>query len=159
AFEIALLPPISRGTHLAGPQLHAERLVKLWRTDEAVPLAQATRLLEVSAVEGAIWQTMMAIGEFGNSRYWQFPELEQLLPPLRDLTWQEILAGRLTVEATPVKGTRHRVVSPGELQDGLEPDWQWSRLLRGGRGVFADVLVSDKPPAPTQKRWQEQPSP
>jgi len=41
AFEIAMLPPISRGAHLDGPRLHAERLVALWRNDNDVPLAEA----------------------------------------------------------------------------------------------------------------------
>ena len=38
---IALLPPISRAVHLAGPRLYADRLVDLWRVadGEDVPLA------------------------------------------------------------------------------------------------------------------------
>jgi hypothetical protein len=40
-FRIAQLPPISRGTHLGGPTLHAARLAALWQADDDVSLAQA----------------------------------------------------------------------------------------------------------------------
>ena len=45
-FRIALLPAISRGAHLAGPALHAQRLVELWKADDAdaVPLAHTESL-------------------------------------------------------------------------------------------------------------------
>jgi hypothetical protein len=145
AAAIAFLEPISRGVHLAGPRLHAERLVELWRAEGPVPLAQAFRLLNVSAVEGAIWQTMNAIGEFGNSRHWQFPEIEQLLPALRDLVWQEILAGRLVTEAITDKG-RSCALVPAKLQF-LEPDWPDSRLRREGRLEFASAEVKRPQPA------------
>ena len=59
-FRVAVLPPISRGAHLAGPQLHAERLIELWRTDDDVPLAEAFRVLNVETVAGVIWRTVAA---------------------------------------------------------------------------------------------------
>ena len=42
-FRIALLPPISRGTHLDGPHLHARRLVEMWKiaSDDDAPEAKA----------------------------------------------------------------------------------------------------------------------
>jgi hypothetical protein len=54
--RIALLPPVSRGAHLWGPAIHAERLVELWKieADDDVPLEQAFRLLDAGAVAGAI---------------------------------------------------------------------------------------------------------
>ncbi|MET0674254.1 MAG: hypothetical protein ABW175_00500, partial [Bradyrhizobium sp.] len=57
--RIGLLPPISRGSHLIGPALHAQQLVELWGVsgDDDVPLAQAYRLLDVEAVTGAILRT------------------------------------------------------------------------------------------------------
>jgi hypothetical protein len=155
ALQISLLPSISRGTHLAGPRLHAERLVELWRPESAVSLAQAFRLLDVSAVERVIQQSMAA-GEYGDSRHWQFPEFEQLLPPLRDLVWQEVLADHLTVEGTSAKGTR-RALRCTEAQD-LEPDWPRSRLLLAGRCVFADAEAWHVPTRPAKKSWQKPPS-
>ena len=100
--RIALLPPLSRGLHLAGPRVHAERLVALWRSDDPVPLGEAFRLLvDVDMVAGAILRTI-ANSEHGypDPRHWRFPDLEALLPELRACAWQEILAGRLLVEAS-----------------------------------------------------------
>jgi hypothetical protein len=60
--RIALLPPVSRSSHLGGPAIHAERLVELWKIEagEDVPLEQAFRLLDAEAVAGAILRTTAA---------------------------------------------------------------------------------------------------
>jgi hypothetical protein len=138
-FKIAFLEPISRGVHLAGPRLHAERLVKIWHTEEAVRLEQAFRLLDVSLVESVIWRTMNEISEFGDECHWQFPEFEQLLPPLCDQVWQETLNGRLTIEGTTADGKRHGLL-PAKLQF-LKPDWPTSRLHSEGHLKYVEVTV------------------
>src|SRR5262245_28916591 len=117
-FRIALLPPISRGAHLAGPRLQAERLVELWKVADAdkVSLAQAYRLLGVTAVESVIWRLMGANDYPGDAGYWAFPPVEELLPDLRELAWQEMLTGTLVTEAIKgVRGSRRRTVLPAEL--------------------------------------------
>src|SRR5262249_58306496 len=164
-FRIALLPAISRGAHLAGPTLHARRLVELWKVDDNddVPLAQAFRLLDTEAVAGAILRTVMA-GEYpGDRRHWIFPPLADLLPELQELAWQAMLDGALLVEAIKgVRGTRPRVVLLAELPR-LRPDWRLSRLVRvgcdgcdgeigrGGRDEFIDVRVRRPPAEPVKK--------
>jgi hypothetical protein len=57
-FRLALLPPISRSAHLAGPKLHAERLIALWKADGEIALAEAFRLLDVETVAGVILRTV-----------------------------------------------------------------------------------------------------
>ena len=101
--RLMLLPPISRGAHLAGPQLHAERLIELWKADGEVALAEAFRLLDVEAVAEVILRTVTAGDcDEGDPRHWHFPPFAGLLPPLREAAWQEILAGKLVLEA--IKG-------------------------------------------------------
>ena len=60
--RIALLPPISRGAHLGGSAIHAERLVELWKVEagDDVPLEQAFRLLDAETVAGAILRATLA---------------------------------------------------------------------------------------------------
>ena len=158
-FRILLLPPISRGTHLSGPHLHAQRLVELWKVDEGddIPLAQAFRLLDAKAVVGAILRTLVA-GDYPNdARHWVFPSLTNLLPELHELSWHAMLDGVLSVEAIKgLKGKRHRVVAPVELPR-LRPDWQLSRLCLGERDEFVDVRVRRPPIEPIQKRWRVSP--
>ena len=71
ALQIALMPPLSRGAHLAGPRLHAQRLVELWQVavDDDVPLAEAFRLLDVGAVGGAILRVTLARERKHDPRY------------------------------------------------------------------------------------------
>jgi hypothetical protein len=155
--RIALLPPISRGTHFGGPALHARRLVELWKVDPGVDvsLAQAFRLLDVNAVEGAIWRALGAQEYAGEPRHWTFPGIEGLLPELRELSWQDILGGTLITEAIKgVRGKRHRTVLPAELPR-LKPDWELSRLTVDGRDVFIDVRIRRAPSAPVKKNWRE----
>ena len=154
--QVALLPPISRREHLVGPRLHAERLGALWRTDDDVPLADAFRLLDIAVIAGAILRLSVEI-ESADSRYWTFPELEELLPALRALAWEEILAGRLTVEGVAgVREGRRRRIPPVRLQR-LTPDWVLSWLTRSGQDEFTDVRVRREAPRPP--RWQKPPSP
>ena len=156
---IALLPPLSRGLHLAAPRLHAERLIALWRSDGPVTLQEAFRLLiDVDLITGVILRTVAASEDgYQHPRHWRFPNLEALLPELRAIVWQGILAGRLQVEANG--RTLKLAVVPS-----LTPDWQRSRLLRP-KNPLAQVMVrypptvpiAEKPPA---KKWRkrEQPS-
>jgi len=156
-FRMTLLPPISRGTHLAGPRLHAERLVALWKADGEVSLGQAFRLLDVESVAGAILRTSVERDYRGNPRYWHFPPLADLLPELRALTWQEVLADRLTVEGiASERGKRHRVLSALELPR-LSPDWQLSRLMRGDSDRYVDVQVRLPSAAPERSWWKRPP--
>jgi hypothetical protein len=156
--RIALLPPISRGAHLAGPGLHAERLLELWRVDDGdeVPLAQAWRLLAAEAVEGAIARTIAASehGYPGDARHWIFPPLADLLPELQALAWQAMLDGELLVQAIKgERGTRPRAVLPAELVR-LTPDWDLSRLMRAGRDEFIDVQARRPPREPAKATWR-----
>jgi hypothetical protein len=129
-FQIALLPAVSRGAHLAGPHLQAERLIGLWEVADAdeVSLAQAYRLLGAAAVEAAIWR-LLRVNEYpGDTRYWVFPPLEDLLPELHKVTWQAMLAGDLITQAIKgIRGKRHRTILPAELER-LTPNWRLSRL-------------------------------
>ena len=74
ALRILVLPPISRGTHIVGPDCgptqHARRLVELWQVAEHDPvsLAEAFRLLDVTAVEGAILRSMSELEHEGDPR-------------------------------------------------------------------------------------------
>jgi hypothetical protein len=159
AFRILILPPIPRGAHLVGPDWHARRLVELWQVTESdVLLADAFRLLDVNAVAGAILRGTVELKHEGDPRYWTFPTLEKLLPELRELAWQRMLAGSLLVEGISIRGKRHRSVLPTELPR-LTPDWELSRLTQGGRDEFIEVRIQrapDEPPA--KKTWREKPS-
>jgi hypothetical protein len=155
--RLMLLAPISRGAHLRGPSLHAERLAKLWQADDDVTLAEAFRLLAVEAVEGVLLRVVVS-GDWAppcsaDRRHWNFPGLTELLPALREQAWQEMLAGRLVVEGIPgERGKRHRVLSPSELPR-LTPDWQFSRLTRDDRDAYVEVRVQRLPPvAPAKPR-------
>ena len=165
--RIALLPPISRGAlvseerparALAGPWLHAERLVELWKTDGVVALAEAFRLLDVEAVAGVILRTAVA-GDYDNKgdlRHWHFPPFTDLLPPLREAAWQEALAGKLVLEAIKgVRGKRHRTILPAELPR-LIPDWELARFTLGDRDEFTAVRVRRPSAEPVKATWREQ---
>ena len=157
-FRLLLLPPISRGAHLAGPSLHAARLIEIWRADDDVALAEAFRLLAVETVAGVLLRTLMAdeTGKYTDPRHWRFPTLDVLLPPLREAAWQEIVAGRLSVEGIPTRGRRHRALSPLDLPR-LDPDWPLSRLTRDGRDAYVEVRV--RHPIEPVKRWRKKPPP
>jgi hypothetical protein len=155
--RIALLPPISRGARLAGPQLHAERLVELWKADGAVALAEAFRLLDVEMVAGVILRTVVA-GDYdsGDPRHWHFPPFAALLPELREAAWQEVLVGRLVIEAIKgVRGKRHRTLLRAELPR-LIPDWGLARLALGDRDEYIDVRVRRPPAESVKATWREQ---
>jgi hypothetical protein len=157
AFAIALLPPLSRGAHLAGPRLHAQRLVELWQVaaDDDVPLSEAFRLLDVGTVEGAIWRVTVARERKHDPRYCTFPEIEELLPELSELAWQGMLAGTLLVKAIKgVRGKRYRTVLSAEMPR-LVPDWRLSRLVLRGNDEFIDVRVQHAPTEPVKKAWRK----
>jgi hypothetical protein len=157
--RIALLPPISRGAHLAGPRLHAERLVELWKADGEVVFAEAFRLLDVETVAGVILRTVTANEYEGDPRHWIFPPFADLLPPLREAAWQEALAGRIVLEAIKgVTGRRHYPLAPA-LLPRLTPDWELLRLMRDGRDVWIDVRVRLMPAIDIPRPWQPKPSP
>jgi len=169
-FRIALLPPIPRGTPiaeewharaLAGPWLHADRLIDLWQVadGEDVPLAQAFRLLDIEAVHGAILRTLGAKDyPASDPRYWFFPPLEDLLPELQQSAWLAALAGTLEVEAIKSvrgkRGKRYQVVLPVELER-FEPDQELSRLVHDGVDEFIDVRVRQAPAEPVKAAWRE----
>ena len=153
-----LLEPISRGTHLAGPRsgprLYAEHLVEAWKADGAVTLGAAYQLLDVKMVAGVILRAVAAEDyDQDDPSYWPFPPVADLLAPLREVAWQEILAGNLVLEAIPgVTGREHRPLAVTELPR-LAPDFELSRLTRDGRDEFIDVRVhpmsaTDIPPSP-----------
>jgi hypothetical protein len=152
-FRIALLPPISRGVHLDGPRLHAERLIEAWAADGEVALGQAFRLLDVETVAGVILRTVTANEYEGDPRHWHFPPLADLLPPLREQAWQEILAGRLMLKAIKgERGKQYRTLAPAELVR-LTPDWEVARLTRDGRDEHVDTRVRRRPAIkPTWRR-------
>jgi hypothetical protein len=160
-FRIALLPPISRGAHLAGPHLHARRLVALWKVEPAgaVPLAQAFRLLGEATVARTILRRLAAEGYLGDPRYWAFPPIDHLLPELQEASWQALLTGTLLAEG--IKGVRgkwgkqRRAVSRVELPR-LAPDWELSRLTRGADDEFIDVQVRHATARPIN--WRKKPS-
>jgi hypothetical protein len=123
-----------------------------------VPLVQAFRLLDVPAVAGAVLRGMVELEQEGNPRYWTFPTLEELLPELRELAWQRMLASSLLVEGIKgIRGKRYRSLLPAELPR-LAPDWELSRLTRDGRDEFIDVRVRHAPAAPVKRAWRESPS-
>jgi hypothetical protein len=157
-FRIALLPPISRGAHLAGPRLHAERLTELWRANGEVPLAEAFRLLDVDAVAGVILRTVTA-GEYeGDPRHWVFPPLADLLPPLRAQAWEAALDGELVLEGIKgITGRRHHALTPA-LLPRLTPDWELSRLLRDSRDEYIDVRARRMPAEVLPRPWQPKPT-
>jgi hypothetical protein len=154
--RIALLPPISRSNHLAGPQLYAERLVESWKADGSVALGDAFRLLNVEMVAGVILRTVGA-GEYdgGDPRHWYFPPIADLLPPLREAAWQEILAGKLVLEAIKgIRGRRHQPLAPA-LLPRLTPDWELARLTRDGRDEWIEVQACPIAAAALSKPWQQ----
>jgi hypothetical protein len=154
--QIALLPPISRGAHLAGPRLHADRLIALWKVpdDDVIPLPEAFRLLDAQAVQGAILRVTV-MGERDNSpRYWVFPDIAELLPELRELAWQTMLAGAWLIEGIKgVRGVRHRTISPDELLR-LVPDWDAARLTASGADAFTAVRIRRKPAVAARPTWR-----
>jgi hypothetical protein len=161
-FRVLLLPEISRSAHLDGPILQARRLADLWKVegDDDLPLAQAFRLLDPEAIAGTILRTLYMFDKDypSDPRYWTFPSLEDLLPELRDLSWQLMLDRTLSVEAIKgVRGKRHRTVLPAELLR-LAPDWELSRLILDGRDEFIDVRVRRAPVEPAKRAWGEHPS-
>jgi hypothetical protein len=85
-----------------------------------------------------------------------FPPLEDLLPELRELSWQDMLAEAFEVEAIKgLHGTRPRMVLPVELPR-LTPDWELSRLCRNGEDEFIHVRVRRRPAEPgPRKAWRE----
>jgi hypothetical protein len=171
--RIALLPPISRGAHLGGPRLHAQRLVDLWKIGggDDVLLVQAFRLLDADVVAGAILRTTAAGDCPGDPRHWVFPPLADLLPELHALAWQAVLEGALLITAIKgVRGTRRRRVLLAELPR-LRPDWRLSRLVHderdgcdgcdgqiGGWGSwhdeFIDVRVRRTPAESIKATWR-----
>jgi len=158
--RIALLPPISLSARFAGPRLYARRLVKLWKVDDgaSVPLAESFRLLSSKAIAGVILRTLATKDYAGDQRYWTFPPLADLLPELRDLSWQEMLVGTVQVEAIKgVRGKRHRTLLPAELPR-LSPDWTLSRLTLDGRDEFIAVQVRRAPAEPVKDTWRARPS-
>jgi hypothetical protein len=153
--RIALLPPISRGAHIAGPRLQAERLVALWKIDGEVALGEAFRLLELEAVVGVICRTLAEREYRGDARHWHFPPFADLLPALREAAWQEALAGKLVLEAIKgVTGRRHYPLAPA-LLPRLMPDWELARLTRDGRDEYTEVQARPIAAAPLPKPWQE----
>jgi hypothetical protein len=160
--RIALLPPITRGSHLSGPALYAQQLVELWGIsgDDDVPLAQAFRLLDVGEVKGAVLRTLL-MGDrecSGDLPHWAFPGFTDLLPELQELSWRAMLDGVLLVEAIKsVRGKRYRAVLPAELPR-LSPDWALSRLTFDGCDDFIDVRVRRAPAEPVKKAWRERPN-
>jgi hypothetical protein len=159
--RLMLLPPISRGTHLRGPTLYAERLVELWRASDDVALSEAFRLLDASSVAGVLLRAVVNDDpppRSADRRYWKFPALTELLPTLREQVWQRVLAGRFMVEGIPrERGKQHRPLSPSELPR-FSPDWQMSRLIRDGRDAYVQVRVSHSPPVAPVKRWRKPPT-
>jgi hypothetical protein len=163
--RIAMLPPISRGAHLGGPPLQAERLVELWKVDDEddVPLAEAFRLLDAKAVADVIWRTAVFVCETtitDDHRYWAFPTLEQSMPELQETAWWAALDGTLQIDAVKApKGKRRITIAPAELRR-LHPDWPCSglvfRLPHGDRDAFVDARVRRAPAAwvaPVKKPW------
>jgi hypothetical protein len=77
--------------------------------NDHVLLAEAFRLLDADAVAGAVLRGTVELEREGDPRYWTFPTLEELLPALRELAWQRVLAGNLLVEGIEgIRGKRHR---------------------------------------------------
>jgi hypothetical protein len=81
-----------------------------------------------------------------------------LLPSLRETAWQEILAGKLVLEAIKgVTGRQHRPLAP-VLLPRLTPDWGLSRLIRDGRDEYIEVRVRPMPATAIPRPWQGKPS-
>jgi hypothetical protein len=159
-FRIALLPPISRGAHLIGPRLHAKRLIEIWHSaDSVVSLAEAFRLLDADAIAGVILRTVTANEYAGDPRHWIFPPFADLLAPLREAAWQEVLAGRLVLEAIKgITGRRRQPLTPA-LLPRLTPDWELARLTRDGRDEWIAVRVHLMAATEIPRPWQPKPSP
>jgi hypothetical protein len=125
-------------------------------------LAEAFRLLDVETVAGVILRTVVA-GDYsgGDSRHWHFPPFAELLPSLREAAWQEVLAGRLVLEAIKgITGRRHQPLVPA-LLPRLTPDWELSRLTRDDRDdrdEYIDVQVRPMPATDIPRPWQKKPS-
>ena len=152
--RILLLPPISRSAHLAGPAIHAGRLVELWKSEDDVPLEQAFRLLDAETVARAIFRTaLMSDNDYPNDPvHWPLPPLGDLLPELRDAAWEALLDGKLRIEAIRYAwgkaGKGARPVPLVELQR-LSPDWQLSRLCRGDHDEYIEARVRRAPAEPS----------
>jgi hypothetical protein len=149
------LPPSSRCiTPLRVAQRLSEFLTEWWQAgDDGVSLAQAFRLLPTETITGVVLRALAEI-EATDPRYWSLPALDTLLPLLRVAAWQELIAGRLLLEATPANGSRHRGLSPLDLPWFI-PDFSCSRLLHDGRVVYDEVRARQSPaPAPVE-RWRE----
>jgi hypothetical protein len=167
-FRIALLPPISRGSPIseewparahAGLWLHADRLIDLWKVDDGddVSLAQAWRLLDLEAVVGAVLRTLAASeqGYTGDPRYWHFQPLADVLPELRECSWQEMLAGDFEVAAIRgIQGRNYHSISPLEVRR-LVPDWELSRLVREGEDVLLEVRVRRRSTEAIKTNWRQ----
>jgi hypothetical protein len=159
---LALLPPISRAVHLAGPALQAQRLVELWKVDGDVALGEAFHLLTAPVVEQAVWRSLTSDDYEPRSdpRHWAFPGWGILLPLLQAEAWGEALAGRLQITAIEQGKRRRRVVKPVELPR-LEPDGMLGRLQSDGVDRFVDVRVRPKPEPkpefklPTAREWKD----
>jgi hypothetical protein len=171
-WRILLLPSISRGARLegadgptgvralAGPWLHARRLIALWRIPDGdvISLAEAFRFLDEEAVASAIMRTLYR-GDDGpaDARYWSFPPLTELLPELQACAWQAVLNGELVVEAIKaVRGKwakQARAVSLVELPR-LTPDFELSRLTRGGQDQYIEARVRRAATEPMKASWR-----
>jgi hypothetical protein len=138
ALRIALLPPISRGVFaMEAARQFSAQLIELWRkVDDDVALGGVYRLLDAETVAGVVLR-ILAETEGTDPRYWTLPDLDALLPALRAEAWEEIMAGRLLVEA--VKAGQHQTLAPVLLRQ-LVPDWQWSSV-----GEFTDARVRRLP--------------
>ena len=151
---------ISRGEHLAGPRLRAERLIAdVWKAEGEVALGEAFRLLDVETVAGVILRATIERDERDDCRrdprHWHFPPFPDLLPPLREAAWQEILAGKIVLEAVKgVAGRRHQPLPPA-LLPRLTPDWELARLIRDGRDEYIDVRARPMPATDIPRPWQQ----
>ena len=133
----------------------SEFLCEWWQAaDEAVPLAEAFRLLSAEVVTGVVLRAMTEI-EATDPRYWSLPALDTLLPLLQTAAWQALVGGRLLLEAVPAGASRHRTLSALDLP-WLIPDFSCSRLLHDCRVVYDEVRVRQSP-APVE-RWRKRPS-
>jgi hypothetical protein len=162
--KIASLPLISRGAHLKGPILHAQRLKELWKAAGEVVLGEVFRLLPDPIVADVLLRATASddYAVRSDPRHWTFPSLEEVVRLLRAQAWQELLAGRFVITAIVQGKRKRRGVKPVELAH-LEPDWTLGRLQSGGVDRFVDVRVRPKPEpklepefkSPTVPDWKD----